>query len=126
VADNLKIRHIKIIRNYINKAVDREVSKSLKSIDVVKVDPMVGATADADGTSGTVPAPSAGDQNKFLRGDGTWASISVNVDGSDIDIPTKVSQLENDAKYITEDKVLSAEEFANMVEEAKTNASKET
>ena len=38
-----------------------------------KVDAMTGATADSDGTSGTVPAPKAGQENLFLRGDGTWA-----------------------------------------------------
>ena len=32
---------------------------------------MVGATARTDGSSGIVPAPKAGDQNMFLRGDGT-------------------------------------------------------
>lgn len=35
---------------------------------------MTGATTDTDGTSGLVPAPSIGDQDKFLRGDGTWAA----------------------------------------------------
>lgn len=35
---------------------------------------MTGATADAAGTSGFVPAPVAGDQDKFLRADGTWSS----------------------------------------------------
>lgn len=38
-----------------------------------KVDEMTGATAEKDGTSGTVPAPSAGQEELFLRGDGTWA-----------------------------------------------------
>ena len=33
---------------------------------------MSGATDTDDGTSGNVPAPRAGDQNKPLRGDGTW------------------------------------------------------
>lgn len=37
---------------------------------------MQGATASADGAGGTVPAPLAGDQNKFLRGDATWAEVS--------------------------------------------------
>lgn len=36
---------------------------------------MTGATETSDGTSGLVPAPEQGDQNKFLRGDGTWAEI---------------------------------------------------
>ena len=35
-----------------------------------------GATSIAGGLSGLVPAPSIGDENKFLRGDGSWASIS--------------------------------------------------
>jgi len=34
---------------------------------------MIGATADTDGIEGLVPAPKAGDEGKFLRGDGTWA-----------------------------------------------------
>lgn len=33
---------------------------------------MTGATASAAGKSGLVPAPAAGTQGKFLRGDGTW------------------------------------------------------
>lgn len=35
---------------------------------------MSGATSSADGASGLVPAPSAGDQNKFLSGAGTWVA----------------------------------------------------
>ena len=28
-----------------------------------------------DGTDGGVPAPSAGEQNKFLKGNGTWSDV---------------------------------------------------
>lgn len=35
-----------------------------------------GATPTDDGTSGFVPAPKAGQQNYFLRGDGTWSPVS--------------------------------------------------
>lgn len=35
---------------------------------------MKGATASAAGTHGLVPAPAAGKQAQFLRGDGTWAN----------------------------------------------------
>ena len=35
---------------------------------------MTGATSSADGASGLVPAPSAGDEDKFLAGDGTFKS----------------------------------------------------
>ena len=48
---------------------------------------MQGATANAAGRSGLVPVPAAGDQNKFLRGDGTWQQILPNfssVDAGDI------------------------------------------
>ena len=34
---------------------------------------MTGATESADGAAGLVPAPQAGDEEKFLRGDGTWS-----------------------------------------------------
>ena len=33
---------------------------------------MTGATSGAAGTGGTIPAPAAGDQGKFFKGDGTW------------------------------------------------------
>jgi hypothetical protein len=35
-----------------------------------------GATSAANGSAGLVPAPAAGNQTLFLRGDGTWASAS--------------------------------------------------
>ena len=38
------------------------------------VDEMTGATADKDGTSGTVPAPTAGQETHILNGNGTWTS----------------------------------------------------
>lgn len=44
---------------------------------------MTGASADKDGTSGLVPNPKAGDNNKFLRGDGTWAEVMPSVTASD-------------------------------------------
>lgn len=43
---------------------------------------MQGASATTNGTSGLVPIPVAGDQNKFLRGDGTWANPTVAYDSS--------------------------------------------
>ena len=40
-------------------------------------DVFTGATSSADGASGLVKAPVAGDQEKFLRGDGNWATVST-------------------------------------------------
>lgn len=35
----------------------------------------IGATASTAGAHGLVPAPAAGDQDKYLKGDGTWATV---------------------------------------------------
>ena len=35
---------------------------------------LIGATSGSAGAAGLAPAPAAGDQTKFLRGDGTWAA----------------------------------------------------
>ena len=60
-----------------------------------KVDEMTGATADKDGTSGTVPAPTAGQGSLFLRGDGTWAEAKQDL-----------SAYYNNANYDTENNKL--------------------
>ena len=39
-------------------------------------DDFTGASASAAGLSGLVPAPQAGDNEKFLRGDGQWVTLS--------------------------------------------------
>lgn len=44
---------------------------------------MVGATASAAGVAGLVPVPAAGDQLKFLRGDGTWATVTAELSQQD-------------------------------------------
>ena len=51
--------------------------------DALSVATMIGATAAADGASGLVPVPVAGDQLKFLRGDGTWATVSAELSPED-------------------------------------------
>lgn len=45
---------------------------------------MQGAGPAYPGSAGLVPAPAAGDQLKFLRGDATWANISIPTFNSDI------------------------------------------
>ena len=42
------------------------------TIFIEQPDVMTGATQLAAGSSGLTPAPAAGDQDKFLKGDGTW------------------------------------------------------
>ena len=47
------------------------------------VDVMVGATALSAGSKGLVPTPAAGDNNKFLRGDGTWSDVVAGISSFD-------------------------------------------
>lgn len=91
-------------------------------------DVFTGADATTTGSAGIVPAPTAGAQARFLKGNGTWADLPSASTGArgvtylvdsytrtDTDkavtpkalnnvyklIPVKVSQLENDSGYIT-------------------------
>ena len=41
---------------------------------------MTGADSNTAGTAGLVPAPAAGDNEKFLRGDGTWVRSLTTID----------------------------------------------
>lgn len=59
------------------------------------VDEMTGATKEKDGTSGTVPAPTAGQEAHILNGDGTWASPLDNaiIDAKIKELNKSISQL---------------------------------
>ena len=69
---------------------------------------MTGATANDDGTHGLVPQPLAGDESKFLRGDGTWAALTDKVNKSDI-TPINVTGVSNN----TGATILEGETFYN-------------
>ena len=90
--------------------------------DALPVD-MVGATSQTNGVHGLVPQPNAGQQKKFLRGDGTWAEAentidSISVNGTSVSpdanknvniiVPTKVSDITNDLNYQTGTEVETA------------------
>lgn len=49
------------------------IDKTINEIFEIIIAPFMGATANEDGTTGLVPTPEAGQQNLFLKGDGTWA-----------------------------------------------------
>lgn len=55
-----------------------------KLISAVTPAEMTGATASTDGESGLVPAPAVADKDKFLKGDGTWTTISMTEQRVDI------------------------------------------
>ena len=56
--------------------VDTSTISNLVNLDVTvaPMGDMEGATSALDGKGGYVPAPQAGDEDKVLRGDGTWGS----------------------------------------------------
>lgn len=62
--------------NGINIDANNEISIDTTVVAEVSDLPstMTGASASTAGTSGLVPAPAAGDQDKVLKGDGTWGS----------------------------------------------------
>ena len=64
-----------------DEAEEKWVNKPLaEALDIAV---MTGATALVDGTSGLVPVPVAGDQFKYLRGDGTWATVTAELSPAD-------------------------------------------
>ena len=58
-----------------NEDKHKWVNTSIPELATMTIRLMSGATESEDGESGLVPAPQAGDQEKFLRGDGSWAKI---------------------------------------------------
>lgn len=63
-----------LIYDYADKAWKNEPIDEVLSI-VLAV--FKGASDSDDGAIGLVPAPAAGEQNFFLRGDGTWAQVDI-------------------------------------------------
>ena len=47
----------------------------LTEVERYDIPTMTGASSTNNGTRGFVPAPAAGDNKKFLKGDGTWAGL---------------------------------------------------
>lgn len=91
---------------------------------------MIGATATQDGTAGYVPAPQAGDETKFLRGDGTWAEIQGgNVDLSEYakktEVETMIDELDDDFVTTNEvavinTKIIELEEEQDVMQDSMT------
>lgn len=63
------------------------------------VDIFTGATASASGTSGLVKAPNAGDQEKYLKGNGTWSTIDISGKEDTINKVTAITSNSTDTEY---------------------------
>jgi uncharacterized protein (TIGR02145 family) len=61
------------------QASDTGFTANAASDTTVTIPEMTGATSAANGVAGLVPAPAAGDEDKVLKGDGTWGEASSKV-----------------------------------------------
>lgn len=62
-----------LVREYVEQA--KQYAEEAAAIAGATI--MKGATESEDGVGGFVPSPKAGEQNYFLRGDGTWAIMET-------------------------------------------------
>lgn len=67
-----------------NDTTEQWENTSLSTIIGTAIGTMQGATSLTDGAAGLVPVPRAGDQRKFLRGDGAWVTIDIPTFNSDV------------------------------------------
>lgn len=79
---NLPIKSLSGYTHIESTTGDMEVEYITEEFQPIVVSDMTGATASADGEHGLVPAPKAGDENKYLKGDGTWGEVSGGADYS--------------------------------------------
>ena len=71
-----------------------------KSFDEV-IDDFVGTNGEVPGKAGLVPAPKFDDANKFLRADGTWAEVEIEI--PEIPEGDNASIVLNDGAYMLKD-----------------------
>lgn len=83
----------------ITPAAVNELSEYLEEVITQNVR---GATSSANGAAGRVPAPAAGDQNKYLKGDGTWKTLST--DTEFMDLAEQVSAIDDELDTINVEK----------------------
>lgn len=84
-------------------AYDSLQQKWVNTDPITAIGIMQGATESAQGRAGLVPAPGAGQDNLFLRGDGTWApagggdgtTVAAAADGKSIDLGNDTYALHN-------------------------------
>ena len=100
-----------------NTVTDGTNSKTWTEIlTTVSPSNMRGATASEAGTAGLVPAPAAGKQNAFLRGDGTWveatdtkytAGTGLSLSGTTFNVKSNGAVVNGDMNLLTGDTVFT-------------------
>lgn len=92
------------------------VTDHLNGTKKLSINEMAGCDSITGGASGLVPAPSAGDQDKFLKGDGTWDTVGgggssytagngIDITNDTISVDSTVVALQSDlpTNYLTTD-----------------------
>ena len=80
---------------------------------------MNGATANEAGTSGLVPAPTTADRDKFLKGDGTWGTVSASGSTS---VTTDATPTQNSTNPVQSGGVYTALHATKPINEGGTGA----
>lgn len=60
----------------------RNLKGNIKNTIDVSINNFLGASSMQSGSSGLVPPPNIGEQNKVLKGDGTWGIVSISAGGT--------------------------------------------
>lgn len=93
-----------------------------KTPEEIQVEVMTGATANAAGTSGLVPAPVAGEQDKYLRGDGVWAAPlsdeQLTALGKVDDLETRVGSIETNVGGLSTKVGSLQTQYDNLIKDA--------
>lgn len=93
-----------------------------KTPEEIQVEVMTGATADVAGTSGLVPAPVAGEQDKYLRGDGVWAAPlsdeQLTALGKVDDLETRVGSIETNVGGLSTKVGSLQTQYDNLIKDA--------
>ena len=76
ISENVTANNILIYDDTQKKWINKPIFEVLSQI----VTTMIGAKDDANGLSGLVPTPKAGDNKLYLRGDATWANPTAAVE----------------------------------------------
>lgn len=85
-------------QRWINKPFSQIFEEITNSLILIT---MTGATANRDGAIGTVPKPLAGQQDMYLKGDGTWSDITRLADNRE----RELTKMRNDLDAIIGDDV---------------------
>ena len=102
IGENLSDGDVLVYNEYTQKWEAHPITEA------IGMSTMIGATATDDGVAGLVPAPSAGDHLKFLRGDGTWVEVTGTISDEDLavidNLQTSVATLigEDENKSVSE------------------------